>query len=75
MVSWSVPTMRTPSGPRVITWVPTRERISSADQPVLDSIRWDSYSLENRYAAPSTSSRIISPSPKASCWLGSATNA
>ena len=48
-------TIRTPSAPSVVTWVPTRSRISSADQPVLDSIRCDSYSLENRYAAPSIS--------------------
>ena len=56
------------------TWVPTLDRISSLVQPVFFSIRADSYSLLNRIAAPSISSRIISPSPKASCWLGSAMN-
>ena len=40
--------MRTPSAPSVVTCVPTLARISSADQPVLDSIMADSYSLENR---------------------------
>ena len=33
--------------------VPTRASTSSADQPVLDSIMCDSYSLEKRIAAPS----------------------
>ena len=61
---------RTPSAPSVVTRVPTRSRTSSAVQPVFCSISADSYSLENRIAAPSISSRIRSPSPKASCWLG-----
>ncbi len=64
--------MRTPAAPRVVTWVPTRSRISSPDQPVLDSIRCDSYSLENKMVAPSISVRIRAPSLNASCWLQSA---
>ncbi len=43
-------------------------------QPVFCSMSADSYSLLNRMLAPSISSRIISPSPNASCWLGSAMN-
>ena len=65
---------RTPRAPSVVTWRPTLASTSSADQPVLDSIRCDSYSLENKMAAPSIRSRISSPSAKASCWLQSAMN-
>ena len=64
--------MRTPAGPSVTTHVPTRERTSSALQPVFWVIRLASYSLENRISAPSMSGRMRSPSPKASCWDGSA---
>ena len=66
--------MRTPAGPSVTTQVPTRASTSSADQPVFWVISAASYSLENRMSAPSISGRIISPSPNASCWVGSATN-
>ena len=64
--------MRAPFLPSVVTWIPTRSRISSWDQPVFCSIIADSYSLEKRIAAPSMSLRISSPPLKASCWLGSA---
>ena len=48
MSSWPRCWIRTPSAPSVVTWVPTRSSTSSADHPVLASIMWDSYSLENR---------------------------
>ena len=51
-----------PSLPLVITRVVTRSAISSALQPVLVSQSWASYSLVNRYSAPSMSGRIVSPS-------------
>ncbi|CAM5713684.1 hypothetical protein SGLAM104S_00852 [Streptomyces glaucescens] len=39
---------RTPREPRVVTRVPTLARISASVQPVLDSMRPFSYSLEKR---------------------------
>ena len=66
--------MRTPSGPRVTTHVPTRERISSRSHPVFWVMRLASYLLENRMSAPSMRGRIRSPSPNASCCEGSARN-
>ena len=56
----------------MVTRVPTRSRISSSVQPVFDSIRPFSYSLEKRYAAPSISVRMSSPSIRAICWEKSA---
>ena len=38
-----VDSTRTPSLPSVTTWVPTRDRISSGDQPVFWAIMCDSY--------------------------------
>lgn len=49
-------------------------RICSSVQPVFDSMRPFSYSLENRYVAPSSSIRISSPFIRAICWEKSAAN-
>ena len=54
---------------------PTSLATSSADRPVFCCSRPHSYSLVNRYLAPTISSRAVSPSRRASCWLGSAPKA
>ena len=57
-----------------MTRVSTRSRMSSLVQPVFCSMTASSYSLQNKYAAPSISVRIESPSRKATCWEKSAAN-
>src|SRR5690606_2830680 len=48
----------TPFAPREVTHLPTRSSTSASVQPVLCSSRPCSYSLVNKYSAPSTSLRI-----------------
>jgi hypothetical protein len=67
--------IRTPCLPRVVTMTPTRSRIWASVRPDFDPSRSRSYSLVMRYEAPSIRVRISSPSIRAICCDGSATNA